>query len=96
MNFLNELETLVFVGALLMFPSLLRVSHVVNSQHMLKAGDVQIQRDCVILSVKSSKTNHFGKIELIPIAASNDTSICVVRALYYMFKVRGQTKKWFS
>ena len=62
-NFNSEVETLVFVAILLMFRSLLRVSHVVLSPHALRVKDVELNPEGLNLLINSSKTTS-GKVEV--------------------------------
>ena len=80
----DDLELLVFVAALLMFRSLLRVSHVVFSQHTLRVRDVKFVKDYVTLLIHSSKTKSLGEPDVIPITKSKDRSICAYHWLHYM------------
>ena len=50
----NVLDVLVFVASLLMFRSLLRVSHVVDSSHTLLRSDVVFNESGCVLLVHSS------------------------------------------
>ena len=83
-NFKSDLETLVFVAILLMFRSLLRVSHIVMSKHTLRVDDIKFEKECVLLSVNSSKTDQARKGELIPINQSKNPELCAVRALKFL------------
>ena len=52
-------------------------------------GDVKFEKNCILLSVNSSKTVQFGKGELMPIVESRDPALCAVKALkFLMFKFR--------
>ena len=78
----DVLDMLVFVASLLMFRSLLRISHIVDSAHTLLRSDVVFNDSGCVLLVRSSKTLKNGKNELcIPINLGKDKSICAVRHL---------------
>ena len=47
----NDIEVLIVVAALLMFRTLLRVSHVVKSPHTLRVRDVEFLDSCCVLTV---------------------------------------------
>ena len=82
-----ELEFIVFVAALLMFRSLLRVSHVVSSDHTLLRSDIRFNNSGFLLSVRSSKTKKRGdEINYIPVLKSDNHSICAVRWLKLLVK----------
>ena len=57
---IDEAELLVFVAMLLMFRSLLRVSHIVKSDHTLLRSDVKFNVNGALLSINSSKTVRKG------------------------------------
>lgn len=72
---------------LILFRSLLRVSHVVKSDHTLLKSDVQYLPDGgIVLRVRSSKTSRPGVSHLIPISPVSNKNICAVFWL----------KKWLS
>ena len=83
----SELELLVFVAALLMLPTLLRVSHVVQSVHDLKVEDVTFFKGKCLVRVNSSKTTK-GKDDssILPVLISKDPRICAASWLLYMFR----------
>ena len=80
----DELEVLVWVAALLMFRTLLRVSHVVLSPHTLKVKDVVFTKDCCVLLIHSSKTKGKGAPDEIPVVKSGDKNICAYRWLKHL------------
>lgn len=80
-------ELLAWVGLLLMFRSLLRVSHVVCSPHTLHRCDVKFLCWGVIIIVRSSKTSrkYLPSFE-IPIYARNNHVLCPVWWLKLLFE----------
>ena len=77
-----HVELLVFLAALLMFRSLLRVSHVVTSDHTLCRRDVLFNNKGCLLRVRSSKnTSGKGNERYIPITWAPDASMCAARGL---------------
>ena len=88
-NFESDVEILVFIAALLMFRTLLRVSHIVSSSHTLLRGDVKFENNTILLSVRSSKTNQSGKGETVPVTLSSDPALCPVRAVKFLFNKFG-------
>ena len=92
-DFDSNLEVLVFIAVLLMFRTLLRVSHIVSSNHMLLRGDVKWDGETVLLSVRSSKTDQIGKGCTVPVSASRDPALCPVRALMFLFKKFSRSKR---
>ena len=75
----DDIEILVLVAAIVMFRTLLRVSHVVFSPHTLRIRDLRFKGTCCILSIHSSKTKGIGPSDEIPITESEDGSICACR-----------------
>ena len=87
-KFYDVLDVLVFVATLLMFRSLLRVSHIVDSSHTLLRSDVVFNDSGCVLLVRSSKTLKAGKGDLlIPINWGKDDSICAVRYLKMLLRM---------
>ena len=82
-NFSSDLEILVFIAAMLMFRTLLRISHIVESSHTIRVKDVKFEQESVLLYVKSSKTDQSGSDEIVPITTSNEVALCPVRALEF-------------
>lgn len=68
-----DLDFLVWVGILILFRSLLRVSHLVDSPHALKRGDVVFKSWGVLLRINSSKTLRNSSPVYIPIVSSRNT-----------------------
>ena len=85
-NFKSDLETIVFIAMLLMFRSLLRVSHIVSSSHMLRVKDVRFEKNTMFLDIGTSKTDQLGKGDVIPVSPSGEPSLCAVRALKFLLK----------
>lgn len=63
---------------LLLFCSLLRVSHVTESPHNLLVSDAKFINSGMILLIRSSKTNQCAAPRYIPIASLHDRSMCAV------------------
>ena len=83
----DYLDSIVFVAALLLFRTLLRVSHVVLSDHTLTKGDVKFNGEGCLIRVNSSKTSKGkGKERFIPVTWSPDKSLCPVLAIKVMLK----------
>ena len=82
LNRSDRVETLVFTAALLLFRTLLRVSHVVCSDHTLTRGDVKFNREGCLLRIRSSKTSKGrGSDRYIPLTWASDAGLCPARAL---------------
>ena len=85
----DHIELVVFVAALLLFRTLLRVSHVVASDHTLARGDIKFNAKGCLVRVKTSKTSSsIGGIRYIPLTMSSDKTICPVRALKFLLGLR--------
>lgn len=83
----SHVELLAWIGLLLMFRSLLRISHVVNSPHTLCRGDVVFFSWGVIIKIRSSKSRHEIIPEFeIPICAGENHSLCPVWWLKLLVK----------
>ena len=75
----SKLEMLVFAAMLFLFRTLLRVSHVVCSDHTVTRGDVKFNRKGFLLRVRSAKNlKSGGKCWYIPVLKSSDDRICPV------------------
>ena len=82
-----ELELLVCVASLLMFRTLLRVSHVVHSDHTLKTDDVRFFNGGCLIRVCSSKTTKTrDDSTVLPVLKSKDASICAASWLLFLFR----------
>lgn len=81
-------ELLTWIGLLLMFRSLLRVSHITVSSHTLRRYDVKFLSWGVIILVRSSKTSrkYLPSFE-IPICAGNNQNLCPVWWLKLLFEI---------
>lgn len=75
---------------LLLFRSLLRVSHVVSSPHTLHVSDVCWEKNGIVLAVKSSKTS--TSLRCIPISICKDRRLCAVHWLRRWLRVSGLSK----
>ena len=98
-DYYDVLELLVFVASLLMFRSLLRISHIVVSDHTLLRSDVMFTSAGCVLLVRSTKTLKSGEGELkIPINFGKDKAICAVRNLRLLMDIfpRGPSDQLFS
>lgn len=74
-----DAHVLCWTGLLIMFRSLLRVSHITDSAHTLTRADVRVQDWGVTLSIRSSKTMKEGEgVVLLPLVISNDSRLCPV------------------
>lgn len=67
---------LLWACCLLLFRSLLRVSHVVASPHTLLVKDIEWVDAGILVSVRSSKTS--TSLRKIPISVCNDKRLCAV------------------
>ena len=95
-NFPVELEFLVCVAALLMFRTLLRVSHIVKLGHTLMRGDVKFTQEGCTVRVSSSKTTTERDFAvMLPVLFSNDKTICPVTWLIRLVKSFGCSKEAF-
>lgn len=82
-----KLQLMFWAALLLLFRSLLRVSHITESPHCLRVGDVEFVGDGLVLKVYSSKAMKKSKTpRLIPIAPLECRSYC---AVYWL-------KRWLS
>ena len=83
----NGIELVVFVAALFLFRTLLRVSHVVSSDHTLLKSDVKFNAEGCLVRVLSSKTSvRGGEVRYIPITWASDSAICAVRGLLLLLR----------
>ena len=83
-----HIEFLTFVAVLILFRTLLRVSHVVWSAHTLTRNDVKFNKKGMLLSIRSSKTRCKGsKVEYLPVLYSQDREICAVYWLKKFLKL---------
>lgn len=74
---LSKINNIMFWACcLLLFRTLLRVSHVVTSPHTLKICDVVWDKNGVVLKIKSSKTS--STLRSIPITKCQDNRLCAV------------------
>lgn len=86
-NLDSEIEVLVWSAILTMYRALLRVSHVVRSEHTLRRSDLEITPWGVIIRIRSAKNmrrNSAGS--LIPIVFAPSGALCPARWLVYLFK----------
>ena len=95
-----ELEFLVFVAALVMFRTLLRVSHVITSEHTLLRSDLMFNDSGCLLLVRSSKTCRKGSFNrYIPIVKANNKKVCAatwLKALVNRFPAVGDAPLFSS
>lgn len=75
---LSKPEHIMFWACILtLFRSLLRVSHVVDSPHVLLRRDVVFPPGGgMILSIRSSKTKSRGKVHIIPVSELSKPDLC--------------------
>lgn len=74
---LKQMCNLLFWACcLLLFRSLLRVSHVVLSPHTLRVADVTWVKEGILLTVRTSKTSSSSRY--VPISRSKDSRLCPV------------------
>lgn len=65
--------------SLLLFRTLLRVSHVTESPHTLLAGDVKLSDKGMLICVQTSKSKqHKGTPHVIPVACISNRKLCAV------------------
>ena len=73
------IELLTFVTMLVLFRTLLRVSHVVCSSHTLTRADVKFNGAGMLLAIRSSKTiSKGGRVEYMPVLFAKEKEICAV------------------
>ena len=73
-------EMLTFVCVLFLFRTLLRVSHVVWSEHTLLRSDLKFNHNGMLIRVRSSKTVRRGEGNtFLPVVRVEDSDICAVR-----------------
>lgn len=85
----NPIYCQFWTACLLMFRALLRISHIIDSDHTLYWSDVRFKKWGVLLSIRSAKCRYSG-IHEIPVASICDKRYCVVHWLkrLYMSKQR--------
>lgn len=87
-NFSKSSHVMFWACLLVLFHSLLRVSHVTQSPHNLLVGDVKFIDSGMILVIRTSKTNQGSDPpRYIPIACLQDKSMRAVFWLKYWLKV---------
>ena len=94
---LSSYDKLAYWAAFtLAFYGFLRASEFTSPSHTsynphwhLRTADVKLDSTPITISLKRSKTNQFGKPEMVKIS-SNDTSTCLVRAMDKLLAVREQ------
>lgn len=81
-----DVHLLVWSAVLLMFRTLLRVSHVVDSPHCITRGDVAFYDWGLVLSIHSSKTRKpTAQCVKLPVVKSSGTDFCPVFWVHYLF-----------
>ena len=79
---LSDLHVCFWAAALLLFRTLLRVSHVTTSLHSLKMADFVATQSGFVVSVKSSKVaKPYHKTQRIPVSTCKDKRLCPVHWL---------------
>lgn len=79
-----KIHVMFWASALLLFRSLLRVSHVIDSPHTLTVNDISWSEEGYDIKVRSSKTSNVERV--IPVRQINRKELCSVFWL----------KRWFS
>ena len=75
----NVWELATFVAILVLFRTLVRISHAVVSDHTLLRSDLQFNSSGCMLAVRSSKTNSKGSpVQYLPVMYAEDSKICAV------------------
>ena len=84
-----DMEMVVWCAMLFLFRTLLRVSHVINSPHMLRGKDLNFTEEGVIVEVRSSKTRKsFQKPQVIPLVEASKKELCPVSHLKKLFRIK--------
>lgn len=83
-NQLEKLHCVFWASCLLMFFSLLRVSHMTESVHNLRVGDVKTHSWGLMLHIRSSKTHRGTRPLLLPVCKLPDKRFCPV---YWITKI---------
>ena len=93
-NIVNPSD-LIFWGALtLSFRALLRKSHVTPSPHSLRAEDIVFKEDYIIVTLRTSKTDQFGRSPVVVTVKSIPGSpLCPVSMLRRIFSLRNPGPK---
>lgn len=79
LNLECESQLMFWASVLLLFRSLLRVSHITDSPHCLRVGDVEFVGEGLVLRIFSSKSMKKSKSpRLIPIAPLECSAYCAV------------------
>lgn len=76
-----------WASCLLMFFSLLRISHVVDSVHSIKCKDLSLYNWGYMLTIRSSKTLRAAKPILLPVCSLPDKRFCPV---YWISKLHNR------
>lgn len=83
-----DVHLLTWIATVLMFNSLLRISHIVLSPHTLLQEDVKIQEWGVLLRIRSAKTlKHGSKPVMLPLVKRINSNVCPVKWLMYLLMV---------
>lgn len=99
LNMSIDSRLMFWAALLLLFRSLLRVSHVTHSPHCLRVGDVEWAGESLVLKVFSSKCMKRSlKPRLIPIAPLESRNFCAVYwlKLYLSRRKPGPSSPLFS
>lgn len=95
-----DVHVLTWTALIIMFRSLLRISHLTDSEHTLRRSDVVFKNWGVILTVHSSKTmKEGGQSVLLPLVKSRDPLLCPVywiKYIWYRFPTMGQSSPMLS
>lgn len=86
-NFDLDVHLLTWCAVVLMFRTLLRVSHVTDSPHTLLRKDLHVHGWGIILDIHSSKTmKKGGEVVALPVVKSPNSLLCPVYWVTYMLQ----------
>lgn len=86
-NLDSEIEVLVWIAILTMFRALLRVSHVVRSDHTLLRSDIEVNNWGILIRVRSAKNVRPSRSGfMIPLVFAPSGALCPARWLVYLLK----------
>lgn len=95
-DFTSHEEKLTWIALLLMFRTLLRISHIIISPHTLHRSDVCFKSWGVVILIKSAKNRKRGsrKVE-IPLVNSNCETLCPISWLRHLYRFHPRTESAF-
>ena len=83
----SDWEFMMFTCILFMFRTLLRVSHMVWSNHTLTCSDVKFNKNGMLVAIRSSKTKGKGEtVSFLPVVKAGDNDLCAVTWLKCFLK----------